>query len=222
MEIEKINKIGSISVPGIKIIPAEYRGIVLNLHGYGGNKEEMLGLSQHISEYGFLTYTIDMPGHGENEKLFDENTLDEIKQIADVIKENGKKLVVIGHSLGGRYALLCNCDYAIGLSPALNKEFGKQTQDVLTSLRSYRVREKYSGINFDILRNIPASTSKAENTKILIGSRDVPEIIQICEEYKASGYDVIKMENVLHSDIFNNNKTFKIITDTIQKWFNKN
>ncbi|MDR3626912.1 MAG: alpha/beta hydrolase [Ignavibacteriaceae bacterium] len=222
MEIEKISKIGGISVPTFKITPAEYNGIVLNIHGYGGNKEEMLGLSQHISEYGFLTYTIDMPGHGENEKLFDENTLDEIKQIADLIKENGKKLVVIGHSLGGRYALLCDCDYAIGLSPALNKEFSKQTQDIITNLRSYRVNEKYAGINFDILRNIPACISKAENTKILIGSRDVPEIIQVCEEYKAYGYDVVKMENVLHSDIFNSNKTFKIITDTIQKWFNKN
>ena len=219
MIIEKIIKIGDIPVPAVKIIPGKYNGIVLSIHGYGGNKEEMLGLSHYISEFGLLTYTIDMPGHGENEKIFDESILDEINNIIGIVKENGKKLAVIGHSLGGRIAMLCNCDFAIGLSPALNKEFSKQTQDIITTLRSYRVKEKHAGINFDILRNLPCSFSKPGNTKILLGARDVPEIMQICEEYKNNGFDVTKLEGVLHSDIFNSNKTFEAVKDTFQNWF---
>jgi hypothetical protein len=43
MEIITLYKFGNLSVPAVKIVPPEYRGIVLLIHGYGGCKEEMLG-----------------------------------------------------------------------------------------------------------------------------------------------------------------------------------
>jgi hypothetical protein len=189
------------------------------IHGYGGCKEEMLGLSYQIAEAGFLTYTIDMRGHGENEIPYDENIVFDINRISEFIREPGKGTVIIGHSTGGRLALTSNCDYSIGISPALNKEFSNQTREIINNLRSYRVKEKYPGINFEILNCIPGFSAKKDNTKILFGSRDVPEIIKKCNVMKELGYDVVIIENALHNDIYLNNKTIKVIKDTLNGWF---
>ena len=219
MEIIKVNKIGNVFVPAIKMIPSDYKGIALIIHGYGGCKEEILGLSYSIAEAGFLTYTIDLRGHGENETLFDGGVFTDIIKISEFIKEDGKKNIIIGHSLGGRLALISSSDYCIGISPALNTEYSKQTQDYINNLRSYRVNEKHPGDNFEVLRNFPECSAKIENTKIILGSRDVPDIMSACNMMKESGYDVAIIDKALHGDIFLNNKTLRIIKDTLNKWY---
>jgi hypothetical protein len=219
MEICSLNKIGDLRIPAVKIIPAEYKGIALIIHGYGGCKEEMLGLSYQISDGGFQTYTIDLRGHGENEIPYDENVVTDINLITRSIIEPGKKTVIIGHSLGGRLALLCDCDFSIGISPALNKEYSSQTQQIINNLRGYRVKEKNQGIHSEILKCLPGYSAKIENTKILYGSRDIPEIINKCKVMKELGYYVVTIENALHGDIYVNKKTIEFIKHSLNGWF---
>jgi esterase/lipase len=219
MEILSLDRIGDLLVPAVKIIPAVYRGIAMVIHGYGGCKEEMLGFSYQISEAGFKTYTIDLRGHGENEIPYDENIVQDINLLTGFIFEPGMKTVIIGHSLGGRLALICGCDYSIGISPAINKEFSIQTQQIINNLRTYRVKEKSQGINFEILKCFPGYSAKVENTKIIYGSRDIPEIMNKCKVMMELGYDVAVIENALHSDIYVNKKTIEIIKDSLYGWF---
>jgi hypothetical protein len=109
------------------------------------------------------------------------------------------------------------CDYSIGISPALNKEYSEQTQSIINNLRSYRVKDKFPGNNFEILKNIPDCLAKKENIKIIYGSRDVPDIINYSNMLKESGYDVVMIEQALHGDIFFNNKTIEVIKETLQR-----
>lgn len=58
----------------------------------------------------------------------------DLKTSIEYCKKFGK-VVVIGHSLGGRIALTSNVDYAIGISPALNTVFSDATMKVLTDVQ---------------------------------------------------------------------------------------
>jgi pimeloyl-ACP methyl ester carboxylesterase len=67
MKIEKYStKSIGIDIPTIKISTSFYSPNAIIIHGYGGNKEEQLGLSFRIATLGFNTFTIDLRGHGEN------------------------------------------------------------------------------------------------------------------------------------------------------------
>ncbi|MGA7720165.1 MAG: SMP-30/gluconolactonase/LRE family protein [Ignavibacteriaceae bacterium] len=179
----------------------------------------LLDLSYQISEARFKTYTIDLRGHGENEIPYDENIMQDINLLIGFICEPGMKIVIIGHSLRGRLALICECDFSIGISPAINKEFSSQTQQIINNLRTYRVKEKSQGINFEILKCFPGYSAKVENTKIIYGSRDIPEIMNKCKIMMELGYDVAVIENSLHSDIYVNKKTIEIMKDSLSGWF---
>jgi hypothetical protein len=102
----------------------------------------------------------------------------------------------------------------------LNKSFSEPTKDILTNLRSYRVRECYPGVNFDILEKT-AQWQPDHNKKhlIIFGSRDVPEILKSCVDLQERGVPVIKIDNALHSDIFLNDQTFNTVVDQLRNWF---
>lgn len=53
------------------------------------------------------------------------------------------------------------------------------------------------------------------------GSRDVPEIASACEEQKAKGADVTRVEQALHLDIFTLDRTFGIVSQKLREWFYK-
>ncbi len=129
-------------------------------------------------------------------------------------------MAVIGHSSGGRLALTSTADFAIGISPALNKSYSEQTKDIISDLRSYRVRESYPGINFDILEKTALwQPDDNKNYLIVFGTRDVPEILKSCVKLQDQGLPVLKIDKALHNDIFLNEHTFKVVVDQLSKWF---
>ena len=83
--------------------------MILCLHDFGdfwyGWRNQLRNLSQSN-----WVVALDMKGFGDSEKPFlaskykDEVIIEELKQLIDVLQENDKKIVLIGHGLGGHIA----------------------------------------------------------------------------------------------------------------------
>ncbi|WP_067625367.1 alpha/beta hydrolase [Alicyclobacillus acidiphilus] len=206
-------------IPSVWLKPLNPVGASVIVHGYGGSKEEQLGLAWRVAEAGLVVCCLDLRGHGENVLPLDRDVLLDVDLVVNCCRRFGK-VVSIGHSLGGRLALLSSADFSIAISPALNQVYGEQTQNVLSNLRSYRVREEYPMAVFDVLRELP-SYQYDENrpTSIIFGSRDVPEIVKSCTELKALGVPVKQIEEALHSDTYLLQATFDEVGKSIDEWF---
>lgn len=206
-------------IPSIILKPTNSIGAVVIVHGYGGCKEEQLGLAWRVAELGMTTCVIDLRGHGENELPLDENILFDVETAIKYCRHFGK-VAVIGHSLGGRLSLLSNAEYIIAISPALSKTFSNQTQEKLKTLRSYRVKELNPQVNWNTLNKLPEWEGYYNrNVQIIFGSRDVPEIVYTCSKLKEKGVPVTKIDNALHNDIFLLEETFCNIINQLKEWF---
>jgi len=218
MEIKReIIEGNGFEVPCVTFKPSNSRGAVVLVHGYGGLKEETFGLALHIAEKGFTTGAIDLRGHGEHQFDLDGNILSDLETAISYFKRFGK-VTAVGHSLGGRLSLISSADYAIGISPALNKTFSPQTRKILEELRGYRVHKSNFTV-FKILKDIPSFQFDEDNSLIIYGSRDVPEIMSKCDKLKSEGTQVVQIENALHNDIFLFGPTFKTVTQKLQDWY---
>ncbi|GAK52526.1 hypothetical protein U14_03777 [Candidatus Moduliflexus flocculans] len=200
MEIKKQTiSANGVEIPAILMNPrSEVSAIVM--HGYGGNKEEILGLSGYLAFMDIETVTIDLRGHGESAAEYSCKMLDDLNAL---IKHLNKQTVItIGHSLGGRLALLADAAYKVGISPALGQTYSEQTQTAIKNFRSYRVKETSPETNFQILAKLPMASITRENSFILYGSRDVPEIQRDCLELEQQGMNVARINQALHHDIY--------------------
>jgi len=211
--------VNDIEIPCITIENGQSRFSAIVVHGYGGNKEEMLGLSFAVSEAGMNVYTIDLRGHGENSCPYDGEVFEDFIQIVKLLSAKGK-VIAIGHSLGGRLALLSDADIRIGISPALSRVFSEQTVSALNNLRKYRVRESAENVNSMVVKDLPLAENNLKSSDlVLYGTRDVPEIKASCSELKKTFDNVLEIPNALHSDIVSLNATFqtvkKFITHTM-------
>ena len=222
MDIKKqIIKGDGFDVPSIVLTPDNFKGAAIIVPGYGGSKEEELGLSYRVAEAGFKTFAIDFRGHGENALCFDENIILDLETSINYCKTFGK-VVVIGHSLGGRIALTSSSDYAIGISPALNTTFSENTMNLLMNARDYRVKQKSEGIIKEVVKKISAFDFKDDDKRsIIYGSRDIPEIISVCKNYKAiaKNSSIIEIYNALHSDICTLEDTYQNVANQLRKYF---
>jgi esterase/lipase len=205
-----------INTPAIKITSSDVSPDVIIMHGYGGSKEEQLGLSWRIANFGFNTYVIDMRGHGENTLPLSHEILNDLDNLINEIRRPSVPVITVGHSLGGRIALLSKADYRIGLSPALSQSFSEQTQTITKNLRQHRVIQDNPNINFEILKKLPPVDLR-NNDLIIYGSRDVADIIQECVNLSKGNNNVVKIENAMHGETFILEKTFSIIKTFLSK-----
>ncbi|MDP4151980.1 MAG: alpha/beta hydrolase [Bacillota bacterium] len=172
-----------------------------------------------IAEIGLTVNVIDQRGHGENNNPLDDRVLEEIESATQFCRQYGK-VVAVGHSSGGRFAMSSSADFSIGISPALASDYGGRTRELLDNLRSYRVKELYRGINHQIIKNLPEWKYNEQNpTMILYGSRDVPEIVDKCKNIKCDVVDIFEIKNALHNDIYLLEDTFTKVTEQLKKWF---
>ena len=201
------------------MVPSNSVGAAVIIHGYGGCKEEQLGLAWRIAEEGLVTCTIDLRGHGQNTLPLDEKFFLDVEAAIKYCRHFGK-VVTIGHSLGGRLSLVSDADYAIGISTALGLVFGNQTREILKNLRKYKVRDFDSEDFLEVFRLITVWESvKDKPTLIIYGSRDVPEIISACDKISGTEVPVLKIAEALHSDIYLNEATYEKIAMQLQHWF---
>src|SRR6266545_1757628 len=78
-------------------------------HSYGSCKEAMLGLALTLAGAGLVCTVPDLPGHGEHPEVFGPSVLDEARAAVQHARSYGSA-VAVGHSLGGRLALLSGAD----------------------------------------------------------------------------------------------------------------
>ncbi|MCZ3365201.1 MULTISPECIES: alpha/beta hydrolase [Methanobacterium] len=218
MEIEReiINGNG-LKVPCVTFKPPNPIGAVVAVHGYGGLKEEMMGVAWHMAEKGFVVGAIDLRGHGEHLLDLDRDILLDIETAISHFRPFGK-VTAVGHSLGGRLSLISSADYAIGISPALNRTFSPQTKELLEERRDYRVRRSKCTV-FNILNDLPQFQPDESRSLIIYGSRDVLEIMSECAKLKSGDTQVIQIDKTLHNDIFLFGQTFETITQKLHEWY---
>lgn len=220
MEIErKIIEGNNFRIPSIILTPAHIHGAAVVIHGYGGSKEEQLGLAYRAAETGLKTCSIDLRGHGENKVTFDEKVILDVETAIQYCKPFGK-VTAIGHSLGGRLALISSADYSIGISPAISISFGEKTQKILRDLRDYRVYQTFSGQLLEIIKRLPSPDFNNSTKKsIIYASRDIPEIKALCDDLKTKDLSVVEIDDALHSDIFTLEATFQNVVDELKKYY---
>jgi len=221
MEIERnFIDAGDCRIPAILIRPDRPRGAAVVLHGYGGNKEEQLGLAFVAAGSGLATYAIDLRGHGEHPLPLDAGIADDVATVIRSCRNFGK-VTTIGHSLGGRLALISDADYRIGISPSLSRTYGERTQEMLRAMRSYRVRPADLATLIDVQAALPVwDPMKAAGTAaILYAERDAPEIVADCRAAAGSGARAECIAGTLHSDIFNHERAFTAIGERIRWWY---
>jgi hypothetical protein len=207
-------------VPAILIKPADPKGAAVVVHGYGGNKEEQLGLGWHVAETGLLACIIDLRGHGEHPIPLDRGAGADLKAAINFCRLYGK-VVAIGHSFGGHLSLLSSADYCIAISPSVKRPLTEHTKSMLKKKRSYRVRPS----DFETVRviheelpNWNPSQDKG-NTLILIAEWDIPEITTGCRELKDAGINVIQVPKSMHNDIYIVEQTFMEVRSQIFRWY---
>lgn len=206
-------------VPCITLTPAIIKGAAVVIHGYGGCKEEQLGLAYRIAKVGLKTCVIDFRGHGEHNLSLDENCILDVEAAIKFCRAFGK-VIAIGHSLGGRLALISSADYSIGISPAISPIFAEETQNKLKIMRSYRVKEAYFGKINGAIEKLPVFNFKDDPQKsIIYAERDIPEIEHICTSFKAKNSSVIKIKGAMHNDIFTLEATFQSVISQLKIYF---
>ena len=200
------------------ITPQNPLGAAVIAHGYGGCKEEQLGLAWRVAEMGLAACAIDLRGHGEHPLSLDEDVQEDMGSALDHCRRFGK-VVAIGHSLGGRLAMNSDADWAIGISPPTDREYGERTQETLRKLRHNKVRADSENKVFDILKAMPAWHRDDRRVLIVYGSRDVPEIVTACDELKRSSANAVRIEGALHGDTYLMEAAFTAISHQLEEWY---
>jgi pimeloyl-ACP methyl ester carboxylesterase len=198
--------------PCIKIVNDRSHGDIILIHGYGGCKEEILALGFRMAESGFNISAIDLKGHGENEDLFDMSLLDQVNSIIATLPHENK--IAIGHSLGGRLALLSDANIRVGISPALKKNYSDATVRFIKNLRQYRIRESDENTNFILLEKLP-EINFTKRDLILYGERDLPDIIESIRSIQINRDRIRSIRNAFHGDICFLENTFSMTENFI-------
>ncbi len=210
-------------IPGylaVLLLPDHPHGGVVLLHGYGGCKEEQLGLAWRLAELGFATCAIDLRGHGEHPAPMDLDMPRNVEAAIAHCRQYGP-VTAIGHSLGGRLALLSSAEYGIGISPSLDREYGERTRTMLHNMRSYRVAAASFELLFDIQAALPVwQPAAARPSLVLYGERNVPEIYAACSALaNTPQHPVRAISQALHSDIFLLEETIQCIQEQLRDWY---
>ncbi|HEY1406303.1 MAG TPA: alpha/beta hydrolase, partial [Spirochaetota bacterium] len=162
------------------------------------------GLAFRLAEDNYKCICVDLRGHGENTSAYENQLLIDIDELILSIR-SGKKVIAIGHSLGGRVALLSHADIKIGISPALETAYSDQTTAIIKSMRQHRVKEIDANINFTYLAALPLVNDRlTPDDLILYCKKDVPEIVANISNLKNNFSNCVEIDRALHNDIFLN------------------
>jgi len=180
----------------------------------------MLGLGLQVAEAGLMTCVFDIRGHGEHPFSLDRAVWADLDAAIKFCHLYGT-VTAIGHSLGGRLALLSNADNCIAISPSLSRKYSERTQEALQTLRSHRVRPEDIATLLAIQEQLPIwdPDQDKKKTLILFAERDAPEISEGCNALKKTGVHVVQIQKALHSDIFFMEETFAVVRDQLKNWY---
>jgi len=165
------------AVPAYTFLPESVRGGAAVVHGYGGCKEQMLGIAARLAEEGWATVAPDLRGHGEHPAPLGEGVLYDVEAAVQWLRRYGK-VAAVGHSLGGRLALISSADLVVAISPAVASRPSEEGRQMLLAFGSTTVRSPSPTYILELLRKMGEATQPGRPTLLLHGERDIPTLIE--------------------------------------------
>ena len=163
---------------------------ILFIHGLGGNISHWLKSVEELSKQ-YQCIAIDLPGYGWSDNNVDKTNIDKLQFYVDVIKEfivqkKLKKLVIIGHSMGGQIAVITalqdkNIEKLVLVTPAGFETFTESEGNFLINATPASYFEKQDE---NVIRNNFKSNFVQQPT-------DIEQLIQYrldirtCDHFKA-------------------------------------
>jgi pimeloyl-ACP methyl ester carboxylesterase len=179
MDFSRVNDLKAAdghAIPAFLLAPASPRGGVAVCHGYGGSKEQMLGVATSIAEKGAAALAIDLCGHGENRAPIGPAMLGELEAAVAFLRRFGRTGAV-GHSLGGRLALMSSADVMVAMSPSVMVQMSPQGKWMFENLPSPGVREPYSGYVLELLEKLGPVPPHGRPCLLLYSERDIQALL---------------------------------------------
>jgi dienelactone hydrolase len=164
------------AVPAFLFSPTSPRGGAVVCHGYGGAKDQMLGVAVALAETGTAALVIDMCGHGENTAPIGPEMRDEMEAALTYVRRFGPAAVV-GHSLGGRLALMSSADVMVAMSPSVMTAMSPQGKWMFENLPSPGIREPYSGYVLELLEKMGPVPSHRRPCLLIYSERDIQTLL---------------------------------------------
>ncbi len=164
------------AIPGFLLSPSPPRGGAVVCHGYGGSKEQMLGVAVAVAEKGLAALAIDLCGHGENAEPIGPAMREELEAAVAFVRRFGKTAAV-GHSLGGRLALMSSADVMVAMSPSVMVQMSPQGKWMFENLPSPGVREPYTGYVLELLEKLGPVAPHGRPCLLLYAERDIQALL---------------------------------------------
>jgi hypothetical protein len=165
------------AIPALLLSPASPRGGAVVCHGYGASKEELLGVAVAVAEKGTAALVLDLCGHGENSAPIGPGMREELEAAIGFVRRFGKTAVV-GHSLGGRLALMSSADVLVAMAPSVMMQMSPQGKWMFENLASPSVREPYSGYVIELLEKLGPVPSHGRPCLLIYSERDVLALLE--------------------------------------------
>jgi dienelactone hydrolase len=164
-------------VPAYLLEPGRPTGGIALAHGYGGSKEQMLGLAAHLAEAGFAACCPDLRGHGEHPALLGPGIVQDLEAAVNYCRRYGR-VAALGHSLGGRLALMSSADLLIAVSPAIPTRPSEEGRAMLLHFGSTAVRTADPGAILPLLQALGPVPNSPQPKLLLVAEGDVPSLLE--------------------------------------------
>jgi len=165
------------AVPAYLFLPEAPRGGAAVVHGYGGSKEQMLGISARLAEEGWAALALDLRGHGEHPAPLNEGVLQDLEAALHWLRRFGR-VVAVGHSLGGRLALISSADLVIAVSPSVVSRPSEEGRQMLLAFGSTTVRSPRPDYILQLLRQMEEVKQPDRPVLLLHGDQDILTLIE--------------------------------------------
>jgi len=187
----------------------------LVIHGYGGNKEEMLGLAVNLAERLSLRLSLfDLPGHGAAGDT-EFNLRNALAALDDALAPLARADFFIGHSIGANLGLMSDFKLAVLLSMPAPGVLEARREELVRILRARRVRESttFSGLR----EALGVDVVPPEKTLFLRAKRDMKSVVSLGLRWQDLSIDFREIDDVDHLDIVNSPRTAAIAGDWLEK-----
>ncbi len=164
----------------------EGKDTIVLLHGWGQNIEMMKPIGNNMC-VNHQVLIIDLPGHGNSDDPdFAWTLFDYVEMLKEMIEKlKLKKIILIGHSFGGKISLLYASMYDIEKVIVFGSPYKKKVQKDSLKLKMFKVAKKIPGVK------------KLENfAKRHIGSTDYKDASPIMREVLVNHVNLDITENI--------------------------
>lgn len=176
LRVEDLTASDGHPIPAYLFSPASPLGGAVVCHGYGASKEQMLGVATSVAEKGTAALVIDLCGHGENMAPIGPGMRDELEAAIEYARRFGRTAVV-GHSLGGRLALMSSADVMVAMAPSVMIQMSPQGKWMFENLPSPGVREPHSTYVLELLERLGPVPSHSRPCLLLYSERDIQTLL---------------------------------------------